>query len=69
MYYFIQYFERHCLSLSECYKLWLSEAGMLQFKEEEVEIWYGTGAVRTNGLNFFCRMKFEIDAIEIKMIN
>jgi len=38
MYYFIQYFERHCLSLSECYKLWLSEAGMLQFKEEEVEI-------------------------------
>ena len=29
IYYFIKYFERHCLSSSRCYKLWLSETGTL----------------------------------------
>ena len=52
IYYFIQYFERHCLSSSRCYKVWLLETGTLQFKEEEFVIGYGTDAVRTNGFSF-----------------
>ena len=67
MYCFVQYFENHCLSLSGCYNLWLSETSSLQFKKKRVYnmIWYKCS--ETNGFAFY-RIKFENDTIKIKIM-
>ena len=40
VYYFVQYFERFCLSFSKCYKLLLSETSSSQFELKEFVRWY-----------------------------
>ena len=52
LYHFVQYFERHCLSSSGCYKLWLSETSSLQFQQKEFLTWYSTDVVKSNGFSF-----------------
>lgn len=45
IFHFVQYFEGHCLSISGCYKLWLSEASSLQLTLKEFVICYGTHVI------------------------
>ena len=51
LYYFIQYFERNCLSSSRCYKLWLlfpngmSEMSLVMWRSVKKNFWYAGGLV------------------------
>ena len=52
LYHFVQYLERHCLSSSGCYKLWLSETSSLQFQQKEFLTWCSTDVAKSNGFSF-----------------
>ena len=55
---FIQYFQWQCLSLSGCYKLWLSETCTLQFKSNSQGKWTKIGNEKfLSPFQFLCGSK------------